>query len=201
MNDDSDEEFKATYEASDEDEDGDGGGEAVAKTLIVPATVSQSMDVPPFMCSLDFDAMHVPEFLEYANIVIAAIQSFTISTGVDYVVYESEPQTFDAKCKTYGRGCDCLIQASLIQKKACWEIRKYNGRHTCSMGTISQDHSKLDSDMIAEAMKPLVESDPSINVKSIIAEPRFSVDGKNLTRLCRCGSWRWFRRFLVHKSK
>ncbi|RYR26945.1 hypothetical protein Ahy_B02g061266 [Arachis hypogaea] len=38
------------------------------------------------------------------------------------------------------------------------------------MGTISQDHSKLDLDMIAEAMKPLVESDPSIKVKYIIAE-------------------------------
>ncbi|XP_025670474.1 uncharacterized protein [Arachis hypogaea] len=35
---------------------------------------------------------------------------------------------------------------------------------------ISHDHSKLDLDTIAEAMKPLVESDPSTKVKSIIAE-------------------------------
>ncbi|RYQ99378.1 hypothetical protein Ahy_B07g087319 [Arachis hypogaea] len=77
---------------------------------------------------------------------------------------------FYAKCKTYRRGCDWLIRASLIQKKACWEIQRYNGRHTCSMRTISQDQSKLDSGMIAEAMKPLVESNPSIKVKSIITE-------------------------------
>ncbi|XP_025675679.1 uncharacterized protein [Arachis hypogaea] len=38
------------------------------------------------------------------------------------------------------------------------------------MGTISQNHSKLDSNTIAEAMKPLVESDPSIKIKFIIAE-------------------------------
>ncbi|KAL4304719.1 hypothetical protein AHAS_Ahas16G0006400 [Arachis hypogaea] len=38
------------------------------------------------------------------------------------------------------------------------------------MGTISQHHSKLDSNTIAEAMKPLVESNPSIKVKSIIVE-------------------------------
>ncbi|RYR66281.1 hypothetical protein Ahy_A03g012260 [Arachis hypogaea] len=37
-----------------------------------------------------------------------------------------------------------------------------NGRHTCTMGTISQDHSKLDSDIVAEAIRPLVETDPSI---------------------------------------
>ncbi|XP_057754697.1 uncharacterized protein LOC130974007 [Arachis stenosperma] len=40
----------------------------------------------------------------------------------------------------------------------------------CTIGTISQDHSKLDSDTVAEAIRPLVETDPSIKVKSIIAE-------------------------------
>ncbi|XP_057745382.1 uncharacterized protein LOC130963269 [Arachis stenosperma] len=48
------------------------------------------------------------------------------------------------------------------------------------MGTISQDHAKLDSDTIADAIRPLVEADPSIKVKSIIAE----VQGKfNYTTL------------------
>ncbi|XP_016207119.1 uncharacterized protein LOC107647563 [Arachis ipaensis] len=36
--------------------------------------------------------------------------------------------------------------------------------------TISQDHSKLDSITIAEAIKPLVEADSSLKVKSVIAE-------------------------------
>ncbi|XP_020973198.1 uncharacterized protein LOC110269595 [Arachis ipaensis] len=102
--------------------------------------------------------------------VVAAIRSYTISRAVDYDVYESEPQTFYAKCKMYGCGCDWLIQASLIQKKSCWEIRRYNGRHMCTMGMISQDHSKLDSNIVAEAIRPLVETDPSIKVKSIIAK-------------------------------
>ncbi|XP_025685691.1 uncharacterized protein [Arachis hypogaea] len=38
------------------------------------------------------------------------------------------------------------------------------------MGTISQDHVKLGSDTIADAIRPLVEADPSIKVKSVIAE-------------------------------
>ncbi|RYR39379.1 hypothetical protein Ahy_A09g044892 [Arachis hypogaea] len=130
MNDDSNKEFEATYEAGDEDEDSDKEGEAVAETVVAPAAASQPMDVPPFIRSLDLDAIHAPEFSKYANIgvvdskygefrigmeyasrksVIAVIQSYTISRGVDYVVYESEPQTFYAKCKTYGRGCDWLI--------------------------------------------------------------------------------------------
>ncbi|XP_057725618.1 uncharacterized protein LOC130941217 [Arachis stenosperma] len=110
--------------------------------------------------------------MEYGSrkLVVATIRSYIISRGVDYVVYESEPWTFYAKCKSYRRGCDWLVRANLIQKKACWEIQRYNGRHTCSMRTISQDHSKLDSNTIAEPMKSLVEFDPSIKVKSIIAK-------------------------------
>ncbi|XP_015961255.1 uncharacterized protein LOC107485255 [Arachis duranensis] len=191
MNSDSEEDFEATYEAGDEDEDGDVGVETATENIVLHPSSSQPMDVPPFMRELDLDAMHAPEFPEYANIgvadpedgefrigmeyssrksVVAAIRRYTIVRGVDYDVYESEPQTFYAKCKMYGRGCDWLIRASLIRKKDCWEIRRYNGRHTCTMGAISQDHSKLDSDTVANSIMPLVETDPSIKVKSIIAE-------------------------------
>ncbi|XP_015945247.1 uncharacterized protein LOC107470364 [Arachis duranensis] len=72
--------------------------------------------------------------------VISVIKRYTISRGVDYTVYESELQTFYTKCKGYSAGCDWLIRANLIRKKECYTIR------------------------------PLVEVDPSIKVKSIIAE-------------------------------
>ncbi|XP_052111628.1 uncharacterized protein LOC127743005 [Arachis duranensis] len=150
----SEENFEATYEAGDEDEDGDVGVETTTENIVVHPSSSQPMNVPPFMLELDLDAMHAPEFLEYANIgvadpedgefwigmeysskksVVAAIRRYTIVRVVDYNVYESEPQTFYAKCKMYGRWCDWLIRASLIRKKDCWEIRRYSGRHTCTM--------------------------------------------------------------------
>ncbi|XP_057744710.1 uncharacterized protein LOC130962521 [Arachis stenosperma] len=102
--------------------------------------------------------------------VLKAVKDYTIRRGVDYRVYESEPLTFYAKCTQYGSGCDWLIRVSMISRKYCWVIRRYNGSHTCTRATISQDHSKLDSNTIAEAIKPLVEADPSIKVKSVIAE-------------------------------
>ncbi|XP_015963422.1 uncharacterized protein LOC107487318 [Arachis duranensis] len=146
---------------------------------------------PSFMHALDVDAMNAPEFPEYINsnpvvvsdgefvvgmefssreTVIAAIKDYTIRRGVDYRVCESEPTTFYAKCVQYGRSCDWLIRASLIKRKFCWVVRRYNGSHTCTRTRISQDHAKLNSDMIAEVIKPLVEADPSLKVKSIIAE-------------------------------
>ncbi|XP_072087275.1 uncharacterized protein [Arachis hypogaea] len=52
------------------------------------------------------------------------------------------------------------------------------------LGTISQDHAKLDSDTIADAIRPLVKADPSIKVKSIIAEVQsrfnYTVNGTHL---------------------
>ncbi|RYR70234.1 hypothetical protein Ahy_A03g016740 [Arachis hypogaea] len=79
------------------------------------------------MRNLDLDAMNAPKFLEYTNIgvadpedgefkigmeyssrksIVATIINYTISRGVDYNVYESEPLMFYAKFKTYGCECD-----------------------------------------------------------------------------------------------
>ncbi|XP_016192437.1 uncharacterized protein LOC107633308 [Arachis ipaensis] len=146
---------------------------------------------PFFLSALDVDAMNAPEFSEYINsnlvvvtksefvvgmkfssreTVIAAIKDYTIFRGVDYRVCEFEPTTFYAKCVQYGTSCDWLIRASLIKRKFCWVIRRYNGSHTCTRTRISQYHAKLNSNMIVEVIKPLVEADPSLKVKSVIAE-------------------------------
>ncbi|RYR69030.1 hypothetical protein Ahy_A03g015548 [Arachis hypogaea] len=219
MNSNSKDDFEATYEAGDEDEDGDVGVETAVDNVVVHPSISQLMNVPPFMRELDLDAMHAPEFSEYSNIgvadpedgefrigmeysskksVVAAIRSYTIARRVDYDVYESESQTFYAKCKMYGRGCDRLIRASLIRKK----IRRYNDRHTCTTGVISQDHSKLDSDTVAEAIRPLqIEASMQqagnivvhhFNRRKEVFEVREMTSGKVLVvdlaqRTCDCG--------------
>nr|XP_025631357.1 uncharacterized protein LOC112726250 [Arachis hypogaea] len=98
------------------------------------------------------------------------MKEYTLRRSVDYHVYESEPLIFYTKCTQYGSGCDWLIRVSMISRKYCWVIKRYNGSHTCTRATISQDHSKLDSNTIAETIKPLVEADPLLKVKSVIAE-------------------------------
>ncbi|RYR54126.1 hypothetical protein Ahy_A06g029384 [Arachis hypogaea] len=197
MNSDNKEEFEANYEAGDENDDGDKAGEAIMQNTVVQRTVNQSFDVPPFTQSLDLDVMDAPKFSKYTNIcvvvpkddefrigmeyrfrqlVVATIRSYTIFRGVDYTMYEFEPQTFYAKCKIYGCGCDWLIR-----NKDYWEIRRYNKRHTCTIRMISQDHFKLDSDTVAEAIRPLVGWQSKSPLK------KYSVVGKNLTKLCQCG--------------
>ncbi|RYR69807.1 hypothetical protein Ahy_A03g016355 [Arachis hypogaea] len=141
-NNDSEEEFEANYKVDDENDDGDMTGNLEVQNEANVIVSQHPFGVPSFMRTLDFEAMHDPEFSEYANtgegnataedgefsvgmefgsreLVISTIKSYTISRGADYTMYESEPQTFYAKCKGYGAGCDWRIRASLIRKKAC----------------------------------------------------------------------------------
>ncbi|RYR04355.1 hypothetical protein Ahy_B06g084058 [Arachis hypogaea] len=107
----------------------------------------------------------------FREAVIKAIKEYTIQRSVDYRVYESEPLTFYAKCTQYGSGCDWLIRVSMIdQQEVLLDYKEVCGSHTCTRATISQDHSKLDSNTIAEAIMPLVEAEPSLKVKSVIVE-------------------------------
>ncbi|XP_016195800.1 uncharacterized protein LOC107636839 [Arachis ipaensis] len=193
-NSDSEEEFKSNYEVVGPDGDEDQGDGSVAPNVTDVANALANevpFEEPSFMRVLDLEAMHAPEFPEYMSAevpfvadgefavgmefssreaVIKAMKEYTLRRSVDYRVYESESLTFYAKCTQYGSGCDCLIRVSMISRKYCWVIRRYNGSHTCTRATISQDHSKLDSNIIAEAIKPLVEAGPSLKVKSVIAE-------------------------------
>ncbi|RYR59597.1 hypothetical protein Ahy_A05g025499 [Arachis hypogaea] len=148
-NNDGEEEFEGNYEVNDENDDRDLAGNPAVQNEADAIVSQHSFGVSSFMRTLDLEAMHAPKFPEYANMgegnvaaedgkfivgiefgsresVISTIKSYTISRGVDYTVYKSELQTFYAKCKVMG----------------CWEIRRYNGKHTCTTGMISQDHAK-----------------------------------------------------------
>ncbi|RYQ93167.1 hypothetical protein Ahy_B09g099449 [Arachis hypogaea] len=189
----SDEEFEDNYEVVGPTEDVEEDEIMVERDVADVAnglTRQHPYGEPSFMHALNLDAMHAPEFSEYVNTapaviaagefavgmefnskeaVIASVKEYTIRRGVDYKVYESEPTTFYAKYVQYGTSCDWLIRVSLMKRQYCWVIRRYNGSHTCTRSTISQDHAKLDSETITEVIKPLVEADPSIKFNYTIS--------------------------------
>ncbi|RYQ99984.1 hypothetical protein Ahy_B07g088024 [Arachis hypogaea] len=182
-NSDSEEEFESNYEAVDPDEDENQGDGTTAPNMTNVANALAN-EVPfeesSFMRVLDLEAMHAPKFPDYMSAevplvadgefavgmefsfreaVIRAMKEYAIRRSVDYWVYESEPLTFYANM---GEGCDWLIRVSMISRKYCWVIMRYNGSHTSTRATISQDHSKLDSNIIAEAINPTVLSDEEL---------------------------------------
>nr|XP_027188644.1 uncharacterized protein LOC101501977 [Cicer arietinum] len=58
------------------------------------------------------------------------------------------------------------------KKSELWVIGKSNVPHTCTNSALSQDHMKLDSNMICQSIMKVVNVDPSIKVKVIVAQIR-----------------------------
>ncbi|RYR32981.1 hypothetical protein Ahy_A10g047510 [Arachis hypogaea] len=235
-NGDSEEEFESNYEVIGPDGDEDQGDEPIAPDVSDVANTLAN-EVPfeesSFMRILDLEAMHVPKFLDYISAeisfiadgefavgmefssreaVIKAIKEYTIRRSVDYRVYEFEPLTFYAKCTQYGSGCDWLIQVSMISWKYCWVIRRYNGSHTYTRATISQDHSKLDSTTIAEDIRGRCGSTKCITsvscfdqqnevfeVREMPSELEFAVDLRGLR--CDCGEFQMDQVRRVYRAR
>ncbi|RYR26162.1 hypothetical protein Ahy_B02g060326 [Arachis hypogaea] len=128
------------FEANYEVDDGDLAGNLAMQNKADAHVNQHPFGILSFMRTLDLTSMHVPEFPEYAN------------------MGESNVAAEDGE---FSAGIEFGSRES---------IRRYNGKHTCTMGMFSQDHTKLDSNIIANAIRSLVEVDPSIKVKSIIAE-------------------------------
>ncbi|XP_072087355.1 uncharacterized protein [Arachis hypogaea] len=141
----SDEEFEGNYEVVGLTEDVKEDDISVEGDVadIANALVNQhSSGESSFMHTLNLNAMHVPEFSEYVNRVSTIVVDGEFVVGMEFNSRET------------------VIAA----------VKEYNGSHTCIRSTISQDHAKLDSGPIAEAIKSLVEVDPFLKVKSVIAE-------------------------------
>ncbi|KAL4397333.1 hypothetical protein AHAS_Ahas01G0181400 [Arachis hypogaea] len=102
MNNDSEKDFEAIYEAGDKDEDGDVGVETAVENVVIHPAVSQPINVPPFMRNLDLDAMNAPEFLEYANIGVADPEDEKFRIGMEYTLRKSHSSP------------DVILQAPLI---------------------------------------------------------------------------------------
>ncbi|XP_057434380.1 uncharacterized protein LOC130727291 [Lotus japonicus] len=92
--------------------------------------------------------------------------------SLDYVVHESRPDRFVAKCKQFESGCEWGIRASLSKIRNKWEIKKITGDHTCITSVISQDHEKLDSSVVVDCIVDLVNANPNIPIKALVAETK-----------------------------
>nr|XP_004491056.1 uncharacterized protein LOC101498811 [Cicer arietinum] len=83
----------------------------------------------------------------------------------EFDMQSNEPPPLDASL-------EIGMKASLSQKSNQWVIGRLKGPHNCANSSMSQDHTKLDSNIICESIKSLLKADPSIKVKVIIAHIR-----------------------------
>ncbi|RYQ95622.1 hypothetical protein Ahy_B08g090969 isoform E [Arachis hypogaea] len=135
----------------------DSGDEVVAAgpALAGGGSSSGTQQYPPYFSSLDLDAMTHEGALG-------------IRRGVQYKVVESDHRRYVGKCSEFGNGCTWLIRLSLRKRKGIWEVKRYNGPHTCLATSISSDHRSLDHSVISAFIMPMVRADASVSIKVLL---------------------------------
>ncbi|XP_016172522.1 uncharacterized protein LOC107614909 [Arachis ipaensis] len=99
---------------------------------------------------------------------LLSVKTYSIRRGVQYKVVESDYRRYVGKCSEFENGCTWLIRLSLRQRKGIWEVKRYNGPHTCLATSISSDHRSLDYHVIATFIMPMVRADASVNIKVLL---------------------------------
>ncbi|XP_016178434.1 uncharacterized protein LOC107620842 [Arachis ipaensis] len=97
--------------------------------------------------------------------VVFSVKTYNIRHDVEYKVLESDHCKYYGKCKEFRGGCAWLIWVSLRQRKGIWEVKCYNGPHTCLATSISSNHRKLDYHVISAFILPMIKADAAMSIK------------------------------------
>nr|KYP43120.1 hypothetical protein KK1_035451 [Cajanus cajan] len=84
-----------------------------------------------------------------------------------YKIKKLSPTLIVARCVNDECGWRCRV--AFINKSQKWEVRRLIDEHFCSSLVISQDYVNLGYVYISKSILPLMESDPSILIPTIIA--------------------------------
>ncbi|XP_025616870.1 uncharacterized protein [Arachis hypogaea] len=107
----------------------------------------------------------IRQSFENKDEAVLSVKDYSIRRGVEYRVIKSDHLKYHGKCKQFGKGCTWLIHVALRARKGTWEVRKYNGPHTCLATSIFSDHRQLDYHVICARILPLVRADAAVTVK------------------------------------
>ena len=80
-----------------------------------------------------------------------------------FCVKESDPACWSVRCKH----CSWHLRACFRATHGLFEVRKYNGPHTCTESTLTQDHEQLDTHVIEKELRDVVKNDPTIKISSL----------------------------------
>ncbi|XP_015939444.1 uncharacterized protein LOC107464992 [Arachis duranensis] len=163
----------------DGDSDDDTGGDPHAQHR--PSS-SGSHQYPPHFSTLNLEALsqqedsgnrvggsstefQIGQSFQSNDEAVLSVKDYSIRRGVEYRVIESDHLKYHGKCKEFGKGCSWLIRVALRARKGSWEVRRYNGPHTCLATSISCDHRQLDYHVICARILPMVMADAAVTVK------------------------------------
>ncbi|XP_075653062.1 uncharacterized protein LOC142623503 [Castanea sativa] len=78
-------------------------------------------------------------------------------------IQKSDPACWSVRCKN----CSWRLRACFPATHGFFKVRKYNGPHTCTESTLTQDHKQLDIHIIEKELRDIVKDDPNIRIYSL----------------------------------
>ncbi|XP_015952914.1 uncharacterized protein LOC107477417 [Arachis duranensis] len=121
---------------------------------------SGTQQYPPHFFSLDLDAMRQEEV--YGQPAGFGARDGEGSAGmtkfqVGQQFQDKEEALLSVKTYSICRG-----------RKGLWEVKRYNGPHTCLATSISSDYRSLDYHVISAFIMPMVRADASVSIKVLL---------------------------------
>ncbi|KAL5128684.1 hypothetical protein HKD37_14G040884 [Glycine soja] len=100
-----------------------------------------------------------------------AVKQYVMKVHQSFKVVESKWDKYVVCCLNRNADCPCpfYMRAILSKKTDSWKVTQWGGPHTCLNMTMTQDHEKLDSDLITTCVVGMIREDPSIK-NSLIQE-------------------------------
>ncbi|KAL5186838.1 hypothetical protein HKD37_05G012608 [Glycine soja] len=98
-----------------------------------------------------------------------AVKQYVMKVHQSFKVVESKTNKYVVCCVNKNAECPCpfYMRAIISKKTDTWKVTQWGGPHTCLNMTMTQDHEKLDSDLIATCVVGMIREDPSIKISLI----------------------------------
>ncbi|KAH1221423.1 hypothetical protein GmHk_12G034852 [Glycine max] len=90
-----------------------------------------------------------------------AVKQYVMKVHQSFKVVESKTNKYVVCCVNKNAECPCpfYMRAIISKKTDTWKVTQWGGPHTCLNMTMTQDHEKLDSDLIATCVVERINSE------------------------------------------
>ncbi|KAH1242069.1 hypothetical protein GmHk_07G019485 [Glycine max] len=132
------------------------------------------------ICDLDMGSnfnmgqeLYVGMEFDTKSAVKNALQQYVMKVHQSFKVVKSKSQKYVVCCGNRSDDIPCpfYMRAILSKKNYTWKVTQWGGPHNCLNMSITQDHDKLDSDLIATCVLGMIKEDPSLKNEALGWQP------------------------------
>ncbi|KAL5159434.1 hypothetical protein HKD37_15G043756 [Glycine soja] len=128
------------------------------------------------ICGLDMPTtfnvgqeLYVGMDFDSKDVVKNSLKQYVMKVHQSFKVVETKSHKYIVCCPNNSAKSPCpfYMRAILSKKTNAWKVAQWGGPHTCLNMTMTQDHEKLDSDLIATCVVGMIRKNPSIKISLI----------------------------------